>query len=206
MKNIESIEIKGHTLEYIDESHTYLVDGLIVPSITQILKFKFNKKYDGIPKGTLQRASELGTQMHEVIQNYEEQGTESDIKELRNYKFLKKQYKWQCLANEVPVILWHDDEIIGAGRLDMVMELDGQKGLADLKRTSTLDKEYLGYQLNLYRLAYQQSYGEEIEFLRGIHLREDVRKFVKIPINEELTKKLIDEYQEKERSDDLSIK
>ena len=204
MKNIESIEIKGHTLEYIDESHTYLVDGLIVPSITQILKFKFNKKYDGIPKGTLQRASELGTQMHEVIQNYEEQGTESDIKELRNYKFLKRQYKWECLANEVPVILWHDDEIVGAGRLDMVMELDGQRGLADLKRTSTLDKEYLGYQLNLYRLAYQQSYGDEIEFLRGIHLREDVRKFVKIPINEELTKKLIDEYQE--RSDDLSTK
>ena len=206
MKNIESIEIKGHTLEYIDESHTYLVDGLIVPSITQILKFKFNKKYDGIPKGTLQRASELGTQMHEVIQNYEEQGTESNIKELRNYKFLKKQYKWECLANEVPVILWHEGDIIGAGRLDMVMELDGQKGLADLKRTSTLDKEYLGYQLNLYRLAYQQSYGEEIEFLRGIHLREDVRKFVKIPINETLTEKLINEYQEKERSDDLSIK
>lgn len=197
MKNIESIEIKGHTLEYIDESHTYLVDGLIVPSITQILKFKFNKKYDGIPKGTLQRAAELGTQMHEVIQMYEEEGTESDIKELRNYKFLKRQYKWECLANEVPVILWHEDEIVGAGRLDMVMELDGQKGIADLKRTSTLDKEYLGYQLNLYRLAYQQSYGEEIEFLRGIHLREDVRKFVKIPINEELTKAVLYEYQNK---------
>ena len=198
MKNIESIEIKGHTLEYIDESHTYLVDGLIVPSITQILKFKFNKKYDGIPKGTLQRAAELGTQMHEVIQNYEEQGTESDIKELRNYKFLKKQYKWECLANEVPVILWHEGDIIGAGRLDMVISMNGQVGLADLKRTSVLDKEYLGYQLNLYRFAYQQSYGEEIEFLRGIHLREDVRKFVQIPINRELTIKLIEEWREKE--------
>ena len=198
MKNIESIEIKGHTLEYIDESHTYLVDGLIVPSITQILKFKFNKKYDGIPKGTLQRAAELGTQMHEVIQNYEEQGTESDIKELRNYKFLKKQYKWQCLANEVPVILWNEGDIIGAGRLDMVISMNGQVGLADLKRTSVLDKEYLGYQLNLYRFAYQQSYGEEIEFLRGIHLREDVRKFVQIPINRELTIKLIEEWREKE--------
>ena len=34
-------EIAGHTLEYIDDSHTYLVDGVIVPSITQILKLKF---------------------------------------------------------------------------------------------------------------------------------------------------------------------
>ena len=192
MKNIESWNIKEHTLEYIDNTHTYICDGLIVPSITQILKVKFNNKYDNIPKATLQRASELGTQMHEVIQNYEENGTESDIKELRNYKFLKKQYKWDCLANEVPVILWHDDEVIGAGRLDMVIEIDGQNGIADLKRTSTLDKEYLGFQLNLYRIAYQQSYGEEIEFLRGIHLRKDVRKFVKIPINEELTIQLIE--------------
>lgn len=193
MKSIESWNIKEHKLEYIDKTHTYICDGVIVPSITQILKVKFNNKYDNIPKATLQKASELGTQMHEVIQNYEEQGTESDIKELRNYKFLKKQYKWKCLANEVPVILQHNDEIIGAGRLDMVMELDGQKGLADLKRTSTLDKEYLGFQLNLYRIAYQQSYNENIEFLRGIHLREDVRKFVKIPINEDLTIQLIED-------------
>ena len=197
---MENWNIKGHDVEFIDDSHTYLVDGVIVPSITQILKVRFNKKYDGIPKETLQRASEKGTQMHEVIEKWCKNGEESDLVELRNFKFLKRQYNFSVMQNEVPVILWHDDEIIGAGRLDMVISMNGQVGLADLKRTSALDKDYLGYQLNLYRIAYQQSYSEEIEFLRGIHLREDVRKFVKIPINEELTIKLIEEWREQNES------
>ena len=197
---MENWNIKGHDVEFIDDTHTYLVDGVIVPSITQILKVKFNKKYDGIPKETLQRASEKGTQMHEVIERWCKNGEESDLVELRNFKFLKRQYNFSVLKNEVPVLLWNEGDIIGAGRLDMVIEMNGQVGLADLKRTSVLDKEYLGYQLNLYRFAYQQSYGEEIEFLRGIHLREDVRKFVQIPINRELTIKLIEEWREQNES------
>ena len=197
---MEEWNIKGHDVEFIGDTHQYIVDGIVVPSITQILKVKFNKKYDGIPKETLQRASEKGTQMHEVIEKWCKNGEESDLVELRNFKFLKRQYNFSVMQNEVPVILWHDDEIIGAGRLDMVISMNGQVGLADLKRTSTLDKDYLGYQLNLYRIAYQQSYGTEIGFLRGIHLREDVRKFVQIPINEELTLKLIEEWREQNES------
>ena len=193
---MENWNIKGHDVEFIGDTHTYLVDGVIVPSITQILKVKFNKKYDGIPRETLQRASEKGTQMHEIIEKWCKNGEESDLVELRNFKFLKRQYNFTVMKNEVPVILWYEGDIIGAGRLDMVISMNGQVGLADLKRTSVLDKDYLGYQLNLYRIAYQQSYGTEIEFLRGIHLREDVRKFVKIPINEELTIKLIEEWRE----------
>ena len=193
---MENWNIKGHDVEFIGDTHTYLVDGVIVPSITQILKVKFNKKYDGIPKETLQRASEKGTQMHEIIEKWCKNGEESDLVELRNFKFLKRQYNFTVMKNEVPVILWYEGDIIGAGRLDMVISMNGQVGLADLKRTSVLDKDYLGYQLNLYLIAYQQSYGEEIEFLRGIHLREDVRKFVQIPINRELTIKLIEEWRE----------
>ena len=45
--------ICGHILEYIDSTHTYLVDGVIVPSITQIMKLKFGNKYDGVDKDVL---------------------------------------------------------------------------------------------------------------------------------------------------------
>ena len=196
MKNYEFLEIAGHTLEYIDESHTYLVDGVIVPSITQMLKHRFGGKYDGVSKATLNNASKLGTAVHEAIQRFCEQGKEVELPEIRNFKFLQKQYGFEVLENELPVILFKDDEPICAGRLDMVMEINGQIGLGDIKRTSTLDKEYLAYQLNLYRIAYQQCYGQEIQFLKGIHLREDVRKFVSIPINEDMAWQLINEYME----------
>jgi hypothetical protein len=187
LKNYEHWEIAGHTLEYFDDDHVYLVDGVIVDSITQMLKTKFGGKYEGISKATLQNASKLGTAVHEAIERMCKEGTEAELPEIRNFKFLQKQYGFEVLENEIPVILSYDDEPLSAGRLDLVIKMDGKTGIADIKRTSTLDKEYLAYQLNLYRIAYMQSYGTEIEFLRGIHLREDVRKFVNIPINPTMT-------------------
>lgn len=194
MEQFETWKIKDHEIEFFDDTHTYICDGIIQPSITQILKVKFSNKYQGISKATLDHASTLGTQMHLAIQEFEEHGIDCELKELRNYKFLKRQYKWECIENETPVILFQDDEPIACGRIDMVGLIDDKMGIFDFKRTSTLDKEYLAYQLNLYRLAYQQCYESEIEFLRGIHLREDVRKFVQIPINEQMAWNLVDEY------------
>ena len=191
---MQTVEIKGGVLEYIDETHTYIYDGVVLPSITQILKAKFGGKYDGIPKETLERAAEQGTAVHQAIEDYEQQGIESELPELRNYKFLKKAYNFDCIANEVPVVLFKDDEAVACGRLDLVLKEGEQIGLGDIKRTSALDKNYLAYQLNLYRIAYQQCYGTEIAFLRGIHLRNDTRKYVNLPINENLVKEALNEY------------
>lgn len=181
---MDSWVVKDKVLEYLDETHTYVYDGIVYPSITQIMKVRFGHKYDGVNRADLQKAAELGTAVHKAIEDYEKSGVESDLVELHNWKFLKKSYGFNCLANEIPVVLFDGEEPIACGRLDLVIEEGGQKGLADIKRTSTLDKEYLGVQLNLYRIAYQQCYGTEIELLRGVHLRENTRKYVPIPINE----------------------
>lgn len=187
-------EIAGHTLEYIDETHTYLVDGIIVPSITQILKIKFGKKYEGIDKEVLTKASEKGTAVHEAIENYCKTGEVEDLKEVKNFIFLQKQYKFEVLENEVPIILFKNDKPIASGRLDLVLKLNNELGGGDIKRVSSLDKEYLAYQLNLYRIGYRQCYGIEWKFLKGLHLRENTRKFVDIPINENMAWKLVEEY------------
>lgn len=196
MMGYETFEIKGYYVEYMEDTHTYLVDGIELPSITQILKIKFGNKYDGISKEVLNRAAELGTLMHQAIQDYEEKGTETDLKELHNYKFLKKHYKWECIANEVPIILFKDGDPIACGRIDEVIKIGNDYGLMDFKRTSALDKEYLCYQLNLYRIAYQQCYDTEIKQLKGLHLREDIRKCINIPINENEALKLLNEFLE----------
>ena len=191
---METTVIKGGVLEYIDETHTYIYDGVVLPSITQLLKVKFGSKYNCIPKKTLERAAEQGTAAHKAIEDYEQSGAESNLPELRNYKFLKRAYKFECMANEVPVVLFWDGEPVAAGRLDLVLQEGEQIGLGDIKRTSALDKNYLAYQLNLYRIAYQQCYDAEISFLRGLHLREDTRKYVTLPINENLVYEILNEY------------
>lgn len=189
-------EISGKTLEYLDDEHIYLVDGVIVPSVTQIMKVKFGGKYTGVSHQTLQRAAEKGTAVHEAIENYCKTGTNSDLPELRNFKFLKKYYGFEVAGNEIPVILFKGNVPVCAGRLDLVLTMDGKRGLADIKRTATLDKEYLAYQLNLYRIAYQQCYGEDIKFLRGIHLRDDKRRFIEIPVNDAAAWEIIERYME----------
>lgn len=194
-------EIKGHVLEYIDESHQYLVDGVCVPSVTQILKAKFKKKYADIDKEVLARAASSGTAVHEAIEIYCKEGIDLGLKEVKNFQFLQKHYKFDVLDNEVPIILFKDDIPIAAGRLDLVLKIDDKIGGGDIKRTSSLDKEYLAYQLNLYRIGYFQSYGVEWEFLKGLHLREDTRRFVDIPINEEMAWGLVDLYLKDKETD-----
>lgn len=200
---IESWNIAGGLLEYIDESHTYIFNGVILPSITQILKLKFGNKYLGVSNSTLERAANLGTEVHKAIEDYETKGIENiELKELRNYVFLKVRNNFKCLKNEVPIVLFLDDKPVAAGRVDLILEQNGQVGIADIKRTSTFDKEYVAYQTNLYRIGYQQTYGEDITFLRGLHLRDNTRKYIELPINEEMSLDLVKKYLEKENSNE----
>lgn len=200
---IESWNIAGGLLEYIDKSHTYIFNGVILPSITQILKVKFGNKYLGVSNSTLERAANLGTEVHKAIEDYETKGIENiELKELRNYVFLKVRNNFKCLKNEVPIVLFLDDKPVAAGRVDLILEQNGQVGIADIKRTSTFDKEYVAYQTNLYRIGYQQTYGEDITFLRGLHLRDNTRKYIELPINEEMTLDLVKKYLEKENSNE----
>ena len=85
---MDTYEIKGHTIEYIDDIHCYLCDGIILPSVTTILKIKFGNKYKGIDETVLKRASEKGTEVHNAIEKYCKNGIESDLKELKNFKFI----------------------------------------------------------------------------------------------------------------------
>lgn len=188
-------EINNYTLEYDDETHTYLVDGVIVPSVTQLIKVKFGEKYVGVNRSTLERAANRGTAIHEAIECYCKTGEGEEVKEVHNFNFLRERHGFNVLENETPIIITKDDTPVAAGRLDLVLDVKGETAIADIKTTSVLDKEYLAYQLNLYRIGYTQSYGIEVTQLYGIHLREDKRKLVSIPVNEGIAWDIIDEYE-----------
>ena len=120
-----------------------------------------------------------------------------NIKELRNYIFLKKRFNFECIGNEVPIVLFLDGKPISAGRVDLILNENGKIGIGDIKRTSVFDKEYVAYQTNLYRIGYQQTDGKEVSFLKGLHLRDDVRKYIDLPINEKMSLDLVKQYLQK---------
>lgn len=193
---METFSIKGGTLEYFDDTHTYLYDGLILPSVTQILGVKYRNDYASVPPAVLSNAAKRGTEVHKAIENFNVSGYDDGREAVRNFKFLQKQYGFEVLDSELPLVIFKDDFPIACGRLDMTMLIDGQTGIADIKTVSTLNKEKIAYQLNLYRIGLMQSYGVDAKFLKIIHLRDGIRKVIDSPINEGMTWELINKFLE----------
>lgn len=191
---METFSIKGGTLEYFDDTHTYLYEGLMLPSVTQILSVRYKNDYASVPPAVLNNAAQRGTAVHKAIENYNNSGYDDGSEAVRNFKFLQKQYGFEVLDSELPIVIFKDDMPIACGRLDMTMLIDGQTGIADIKTVSALNKEKIAYQLNLYRIGLMQSYGVDAKFLKIIHLRDGIRKVIDCPVNEGMALEIIEEY------------
>ena len=193
---METFSIKGGTLEFFNETHTYLYDGIMLPSVSRILESKFNGEYKNVPPAVLDNAAKRGTAVHKAIENYNNSGYDDGSEAVRNFKFLQKQCGFKVLDSELPLVIFKDDMPIACGRLDMTMIMDGETGIADIKTVSTLNKEKIAYQLNLYRIGLMQSYGVDAKFLKIIHLRDGIRKVIDSPVNEKMTWELIEKFLE----------
>ena len=198
---METFSIKGGTLEFSPETHTYLYDGLMLQSVTQILGVKYKNDYASVPPAVLDNASKRGTAVHKAIENFNVSGYDDGSEAVRNFKFLQKQYGFEVLDSELPIVIFKDDMPIACGRLDMTMLMDGETGIADIKTVSTLNKEKIAYQLNLYRIGLMQSYGVDAKFLKIIHIRDGIRKVIDCPVNEGMTWELIERYLEESENE-----
>lgn len=198
---METFSIKGGTLEYFDDTHTYLYDGLMLPSVTQILGVKYKNDYASVPPAVLDNASKRGTAVHKAIENFNVSGYDDGSEAVRNFKFLQKQYGFEVLDSELPIVIFKDDMPIACGRLDMTMLMDGETGIADIKTVSSLNKEKIAYQLNLYRIGLMQSYGVDAKFLKIIHLRDGIRKVIDSPVNEGMVWELIERFLEEKENE-----
>ncbi len=196
MEEITTWNIKGHIVEFIDDIHQYLVDGCMVDSVTQILGVKYRNDYASVPPAVLDNASKRGTAVHKAIENFNVSGYDDGSEAVRNFKFLQKQYGFEVLDSELPIVIFKDDMPIACGRLDMTMLMDGETGIADIKTVSSLNKEKIAYQLNLYRIGLMQSYGVDAKFLKIIHLRDGIRKVIDSPVNEGMAWELIEKFLE----------
>ena len=155
-------------LEFIEEGHLYLYEGVIIPSVSDILRFIFPNKYENIPFQILKEKSIFGTKVHEIVEILEKEQmfdivvlkqeieginyiVESSIEQ---YLKLKKEYEIEMLEQEQMVVYKNQY----AGRFDMVARIKGEKSLCDIKTTAELDEEYLSWQLSFYQLAKGQKY------------------------------------------------
>lgn len=184
-------------LEFLEDEHIYLIEGIIVPSVTQILQKIFPNKYKNINSKILEKKSIFGTTGHAIIENLDI--SNQDIVEktisciqnkdlevcIREYVRLCKKFKIAPLEHEKRVSY----KYLYAGTLDLIANVDNIESLCDIKFTAELDKEYLSWQLGMYALAL----GKEFEKYYCVWLKKGcLGKLVEIvpKTKEEILKKL----------------
>ena len=153
-------------LEFLEDEHIYLKNGILVKSVTQILQLIFPDKYKNVDKNILNKKAIFGTTGHEIIEHLDVNNpdivkkTISSIqnKELeiciREYVRLCRTFKIEPLEHEKRVSY----KYLYAGTLDLIANVDGIESLCDIKFTAELDKEYLSWQLGMYALALEKEF------------------------------------------------
>lgn len=150
----------------------YYLDGKKLPSVSTILRLLFGFQYGGIPEYILEKARIFGTETHTAIELYNETGIEKYSEDpLRNHCLnewirLKDEYGIEIIASEQRVRY----KSLYAGTFDSIGKTADGLALIDYKVTAKLDERHLLYQLNLYKIAYEERTGREISKLYGVWL------------------------------------
>lgn len=169
-------------IEFIEEGHLYLCDGVIIPSVSEILHFIFPDKYKNVDEKTLQKKAVYGSKVHEAIECLEQSKTLPELDE--NQQFSIRQWQYLKEKNNINVII--QEQMIHyfgeyAGRFDMIANVNGYLSLCDIKTTATLDKEYLSWQLSFYELANESMYHTQFDKLYAIWLpKRNIGQLVEI--------------------------
>ncbi len=188
----------GTTIEFYPADHRYVYNGVVLPSITTLLKTVYGDTYSSVNPELLKRSADYGTQVHSELQSLIDMREDGiDITDLINlptthqetlnyFKFVEPIYKIKPIMTEKIVVLYNDQkEPVAAGRFDLMAEVDGELTLVDFKTTSAIHQKLVTAQLNLYAVACVQTgyYSEgEIKKLGVIHLCGSTSRYKPIPI------------------------
>lgn len=174
--NIETQEVSEFVFN--EETHTGTLDGVVIPSITQLLSIEY--PMSDIPQDRLDKASEYGSSVHQDIECYNNGlSDEFDTKEGHNYKLLLDKFGLKVKSCEKTIFIKdRKGKIVAFGTYDALLESIkdtcfakvGDIILVDFKTVSQFDNEKVEKQLNMYALGSE----DEITKLAGIWLREDI--------------------------------
>lgn len=166
----------GDGVEFNPERHEYKKNGVIIPSVTTIIRQVFGYKYGSVSPEVLERARAKGTEVHLEAEEYHKYGTIGISDE---FFALKKEF------DRLPKPLAVEDYLYAetpsgafCGTCDLFY---GSGRLCDYKTGKVLDTKNTTIQLNMYRLAYQKA-GYDVRNLEAWHVVGNVLKRVQLPI------------------------
>ena len=160
-------------LTFEEDSHTYRLNGLIIPSVTMLMKPLSEAYYGGIDSRILGKAADRGTSVHSAVDLYCRYGIVDIEPELEGYfkAFLAwaKDYEVKPYATETRT---YNKNLLYAGTVDMSCSERGTDTLADFKTTASFSPMLCGVQLEAYNRA-QESHGIKYQNRVIIQLKKD---------------------------------
>ena len=159
-------------LSFEEEKHIYKLNGIVVPSVSTVMRPLSQALYKEVDMAVLDKAARRGTAVHNAIENYSNFGIVDIDPELKGYfdAYLKwlEEYKPRTLANECRV---YHKVMRYAGTADMPVEIGGENILVDFKTSASVNKMLTGVQLEAYAKAYE-SHGLSFDGKAILHLQK----------------------------------
>lgn len=160
-------------LTFEEISHTYRLNGLIIPSVTTLMKPLSEAYYGGIDAKVLGQAADRGSAVHSAIDLYSRYGIIDIDPELEGYfeafRSWEKDYEVKPYATETRT---YNKSLMYAGTVDMSCSEKGVDTLTDFKTTASFSSMLCGVQLEAYDRA-QESHGVRYQNRVIIQLRKD---------------------------------
>ena len=145
------LELNDSGVVFIENPRGYWIGETHLEGLTGMIgRQLFPNKYAAVPEKILAKAAERGHRIHEEIQVYDMFG-EISSEEVKWYADMKESEQFDVLDSEYLVT----DGTHFASAIDKVIVKDGKVCLADVKTTYELDKEYISWQLSIYKYLFE---------------------------------------------------
>lgn len=124
-------------LTFDPEAHVYRIDGVVVPSVTQVLRQTGYIRLDDVSEATLEHARERGRRVHQALHFLFDDDLDEDSvdEELRGYLQSARRYIDEHIRQVLRVeFRVHSTRYMFAGTLDLLaMHADGALSVDDFK-------------------------------------------------------------------------
>ena len=126
-----------------EATHTYTLDGVVIPSVTEICAPITCGKYP--PVGVVQQAAARGTRVHELCALYDMDALPDEIEAglvgyVKAWAAFCRDYKPVWTHIELPLYGEIDPGQPFAGTLDRIGDIDGRTRVVDIKTAASLDR------------------------------------------------------------------
>jgi len=166
--------VEFQELTFEENSHTYRLNGIEIPSVSRILEPLSSAEYGSVNTIALKNAATRGRSVHRAIEHFLKHGIDNDIiPSYSNYfaAFKKWYAETSPQVEEVECRIYHKAARYG-GTADLICRIGGKLTLVDFKTSSNIVEHLVRVQSEAYSRAFKY-HGIVFDSKLVVHLKKD---------------------------------